>query len=116
MIVHRLDGAALESLNLPVAREFVGDFAQSRLVGDAIDDLAQHVASFHCGRQPRIAAIADDDRGAVERLEAAIADGIETVGGEIFAAGVDVVDAEDERVGSDDVHGCFLQFAISWKD
>src|SRR5579871_883404 len=111
LIVSRFDRAVVEPLDLSVPAEFVGDRIDRRLVGAAISRLAQHGGCRDRRWQAGIVAGADDDAGAVERLEQAARlidiDGVEAEGGQVSTTGGDVVDAEGERVRSDDVHGAY---------
>src|SRR5262249_13049794 len=76
--------------------------------GHAVDGLAQHAAAVQRWRQHRIVLVRDRDAGSVQRVEApatiALACRLQAVVDEIAVAGQDVVDAEDEFVGSEDGH------------
>jgi hypothetical protein len=83
----------------------------------AIDLLAQHVRRRQRRRQRRIGLVADDDACAVQRLEQAAGSGnvrrLQAEGSQVLTTGGDIVDAEDEIIRPDDVHGTFLSIPMS---
>ncbi len=94
---------------LAVAPQLVGDGVQVQRRGNAIDCLAQRGGRAQRWRQTGVVTTANDDRGAIQRLEAATVriqlGGREAVVTQAIGTGLDIVDAEYQRVESKNVHG-----------
>jgi hypothetical protein len=88
--------------------QFLRDGIDRRGIGDTVDRLAQHARRAERRCEARIVAMRDFDARAVERFETAarcvVAHRQQAVVDQILATGGDVVHAEDQRIGSDDVH------------